>query len=274
MHEYLSVTLQILYLIGTSNSISGSCAKGFKRQCLRGSGLPYRDAKRIFKKFKSDKAPKADTVRIAKERILTRGDSDINDAFEKWKAAKGLDEADEFTLDQTEELAVFAYQENPFVNHYFRKLYYSASLDPRLKNVDKMNAATDQAILIQSYLKKHQIPRATTVYRFESDFNPNRYKVGKTFTEKTFLSTTKTNDRHNLRGLMNSPRFRPREIEIVDLRVGTDIEAVNPRFSHQREILIPFGTKFRTRSIEDGMSEPWRDGQRYPIQKIVLEQID
>ena len=119
MHEYLSVTLQILYLIGTSNSISGSCAKGFKRQCLRGSGLPYRDAKRIFKKFKSDKAPKADTVRIAKERILTRGDSDINDAFEKCKTAKGLDEVDKFTLDQLEELAVFAYQENPFVNHSF-----------------------------------------------------------------------------------------------------------------------------------------------------------
>ena len=248
--------------------------KGFKRQCLRGSGLPHRDAERIFKKFKPNEAPKPDTVRIAKERILTRGDSDINDAFEKWKTAKGLDDVDELTVDQIEEFAVFAYQENPFVNHYFRKLYYSASLDPRLKNLDKMNAATDEAILIQSYLKKHQIPEATTVYRFESDFNPNRYKVGEKFTEKTFLSTTKSNDRNNIRGLMNSPRFRPREIEIRNLRVGTDIEAVNPRFRHQREILIPFGTKFRTRSIEEGTSEPWKDGQRYPIQKIVLEQIN
>ena len=136
-----------------------------------------------------------------------------------------------------------------------------------------MNAATDQAILIQSYLKKHQISGPAKVYRFESDFNPDRFKVGRTFTEKTFLSTTKTNDRLNLRGLMNSPRYRPREIEVRNLRVGADIEAVNPRFSHQKEILIPFGTKFRTVSITDGMSEPWRDGQRYPIQKIVLEQV-
>ena len=249
LHENLSVTLQILALIGTFNSISGSCANVFKRQCLRGSGLRYCDAKQIFKKFKPDKATKADTVRAAEERILTRGDSDINDAFEKCKTAKGLDEVDKFTLDQMEELAVFAYQENPFVNHSFQKLYYSASLDPRLKNLDKINAATDQAILIQSYLKEHQIPEATTVYRFESDFNLNRYKIGKKFTEKTFLSTTKTNDRHNIRGLMNSPRFRSREIKILDLSVGADIESVNPRFSHQKEIVIPFGTKFRTRSI-------------------------
>lgn len=76
LHENLSVTLQILALIGTLNSISGSCANVFKRQCLRGSGLRYRDAKRIFKKFKPDKAPKADTVRTAEERILTRADSD------------------------------------------------------------------------------------------------------------------------------------------------------------------------------------------------------
>ena len=247
---------------------------GLKRQCLRGSGLPYRDTKRIFNKFKPNKAPKPGTVRAAKERILTRGDSDINNAFDKWKTAKGLDDADEFTLEQIEELAVFAYQEVPFANHYFRKLYYSAKLDPRLKNLDKMNTATDQAILIQSYLKRHQISEPKTVYRFESDFNPNRFKVGRTFTEKTFLSTTKTNDRLNLKGLMNSPRFRPREIEIRNLRVGADIEAVNPRFSHQKEILVPFGTKFRTVSITDGMSEPWRDGQRYPIQKIVLEQVD
>ena len=248
--------------------------KGFKRQCLRGSGLPYRDAKRMFNKFKPNKAPKPDTVRVAKERILTRGDSDINEAFEKWKTAKGLTDVEDFTQEQIEELAIFAYQENPFVNHYFRKLYYSAKLHPNLKNLDKMNAATDEAILIQSYLKRHQIPEATTVYRFESDFNPNRFKVGRKFTEKTFLSTTKTNDRLNIKGLMNSPRFRPREIEIRNLRVGADIEAVNPRFSHQKEILIPFGTKFRTVSITDGMSEPWRDGQRYPIQKIVLEQVD
>ena len=247
---------------------------GLKRQCLRGSGLPYRDTKRIFNKFKPNKAPKPGTVRAAKERILTRGDSDINNAFDKWKTAKGLADADEFTLEQIEELAVFAYQEVPFANHYFRKLYYSAKLDPRLKNLDKMNTATDQAILIQSYLKRHQISEPKTVYRFESDFNPNRFKVGRTFTEKTFLSTTKTNDRLNLKGLMNSPRFRPREIEIRNLRVGADIEAVNPRFSHQKEILVPFGTKFRTVSITDGMSEPWRDGQRYPIQKIVLEQVD
>ena len=247
--------------------------KGLKRQCFRGSGLPYRDAKRTFNKFRPNKAPKPKTVRVAKERFLTRGDSDINKAFDLWKTAKGLDDVNEFTLDQIEELAIFAYQENPFVNHYFRKLYYSAKLHSGLKSLDKMNVATDQAILIQSYLKKHQISQPRTVYRFESDFNPNRFQVNKIFTEKTFLSTTKTNDRLNIKGLMNSPKFRPREIEIKNLRVGADIETVNPRFSHQKEILIPFGTKFRTVSITDGMSEPWTDGQRYPIQKIVLEQV-
>ena len=135
-----------------------------------------------------------------------------------------------------------------------------------------MNTAQDQAVLIQSYLKSHQIPEATTVFRFESDFNPDRYRPGRTFTEKTFLSTTKTNDRTNIRGLMNSPRFRPREIEIRNLRVGADIEGVNPRYSHQREILVPFGTKFRTVSITDGTSV-W-NGEGYPIQRIVIEQVD
>ena len=246
---------------------------GLKRQsCFGRSGLPYRDARRVFDKFKPNQAPKPDAVRVSKERILTRGDSNIDDAFGKWKRAKGLTDVEDFSQKQMEELAVFAYQENPFVNHYFRKLYYSASLNPRLKNLNKMNTAQDQAVLIQSYLKSHQIREATTVFRFESDFNPDRYRRGRTFTEKTFLSTTKTNDRTNIRGLMNSPRFRPREIEIRNLRVGADIEAVNPRFSHQREILVPFGTKFRTVSITDGTSV-W-NGQEYPIQRIVIEQVD
>ena len=246
---------------------------GLKRQsCFGRSGLPYRDARRVFDKFKPNQAPKPDAVRVSKARILTRGDSNIDDAFGKWKRAKGLTDVEDFSQKQMEELAVFAYQENPFVNHYFRKLYYSASLNPRLKNLNKMNTAQDQAVLIQSYLKSHQIREATTVFRFESDFNPDRYRRGRTFTEKTFLSTTKTNDRTNIRGLMNSPRFRPREIEIRNLRVGADIEAVNPRFSHQREILVPFGTKFRTVSITDGTSV-W-NGQEYPIQRIVIEQVD
>ena len=134
---------------------------GLKRQsCFGGSGLPYRDARRVFDKFKPNKAPKPDAVRVSKERILARGDSNIDDAFGKWKRAKGLTEVEDFTQEQIEELAVFAYQENPFVNHYFRKLYYSASLNPRLKNFDKMNTAQDQAVLIQSYLKSHQIPEA------------------------------------------------------------------------------------------------------------------
>ena len=248
---------------------------GLKRQsCFGGSGLPYRDARRVFDKFKPNKAPKPDAVRVSKERILARGDSNIDDAFGKWKRAKGLTEVEDFTEEQIEELAVFAYQENPFVNHYFRKLYYSASLNPRLKNLDKMNTAQDQAVLIQSYLNnpRHQIPEATTVFRFESDFNPDRYRPGRTFTEKTFLSTTKTNDRTNIRGLMNSPRFRPRDIEIRNLRVGADIEGVNPRYSHQREILVPFGTKFRTVARTDGTSV-W-NGEEYPIQRIVIEQVD
>ena len=127
---------------------------------MGGSGLPYRDARRVFHKFKPNKAPKPDAVRVLKERILACGDSNIDDAFGKWKKAKGLTEVEDFTEEQIEELAVFAYQENPFVNHYFRKLYYSASLNPRLKNLDKMNTAQDQAVLIQSYLKSHQIPEA------------------------------------------------------------------------------------------------------------------
>ena len=127
---------------------------------------------------------------------------------------------EDFTQEQIEELTVFACQEYPFVNHYFRKLYYSASLDPRLKNLDKMNTAQDQAVLIQSYSKNRQISEATIVYRFESDFNPDRYRRGRTFTEKTFLSTRKTNDRTKIVGLMNGPQFLPREIEIRNLRVS------------------------------------------------------
>ena len=97
--------------------------KGLKRHCLGGSGLPYRDAKRTFDKFKPNKAPKPDTVKTSSHRILTYRDSDIKRAFELWKTAKGLDGVDDFTLEQMEELAVFAYQEKPFVNNYFRKLY-------------------------------------------------------------------------------------------------------------------------------------------------------
>ena len=125
--------------------------KGLKRHCLGGSGLPYRDAKRMFDKFKPNKAPKPDTVKAASNRILTLRDSDIKRAFELWKTAKGLDGVDDFTLEQIEELAVFAYQEKPFVNNYFRKLYYSQSLNPRLKNLEKMNTAIDEATLVQSY---------------------------------------------------------------------------------------------------------------------------
>ena len=262
------------YLEHSLNAISGASVKGLKRHCLGGSGLPYRDAKRTFDKFKPNKAPKPDTVKTSSHRILTYRDSDIKRAFELWKTAKGLDGVDDFTLEQMEELAVFAYQEKPFVNNYFRKLYYSQSLNPRLKNLEKMNTAIDEATLVQSYLKKHQIPQARTVYRFEPEIYPDRFKVGRTFTEKTFLSTTKTNARQNLKGLSLDPKSRPREIEIRNLRVGADIEAVNPRYSHQKEILVPFGTKFRTVSIEHGMSEPWKDGKRYPIRKIVLEQVD
>ena len=273
MLHFVNLTL-CTYLEHSLNAISGASVKGLKHHCLGGSGLPYRDAKRMFDKFKPNEAPKPDTVRAAKERILTCGDSDIEEALELWKTAKRLDRVDDITLKQMEELAVFAYQEKPFVNNYFRKLYYSQSLNPRLKNVDKMHTAIDEAILVQSYLKKHQIPRAKIVYRFEPETYPDRFKVGRTFTEKTFLSTTKTNARQNLKGLSLDPRSRPREIEIRNLRVGADIEAVNPRYSHQKEILVPFGTKFRTVSIEDGMSEPWKDGKRYPIRKIVLEQVD
>ena len=48
------------------------------------------------------------------------------------------------------------------------------------------------------------------------------------------------------------------------------IETVNPRFSRQREIVVPFGTKFRT--DQDGTSV-W-NGHEYPIQRIVIEQVD
>ena len=254
-----------------SHLVTADSVKDIKKKCGK-SDREYQNAKQIFDKFRPDIVPKQNIVEDAKKRFLARDDSTIRRTFELWKTAKGLNNVQKFTLEQIEEFSIFVYQESPFVNQYFRKIYYCIELPTLLKDANKINTATDEAILIQSYLTKHRISKAVTVYRFEPDDYPDRYEVGTTFTEKTFLSTTKVNDRGNLNALYNSPKERPREIEIRNLRFGADIEDINPRFKVQGEILVPFGTKFRTVSIKHGKTT-WK-GKEYTIRKITIENVD
>ena len=270
MQENQKVALHAKFLIQHLSNLV-TTVKDIKKKCSKSERL-YRNAKQTFDKFRPDRVPNPNIVQQAKEQLLARDDPTVRRAFELWKTDKGLNNKRKFTLEQIEEFSVFLYQESPFVNQYFRKIYYCIELPTLLKDADKLNTATDEAILIQSYLTKHQISKAVTVYRFEPDINPGRYEVGRTFTENTFLSTTKINDRGNLNALYNSPQERPREIEIRNLRFGADIEDVNPRFKVQEEILVPFGTKFRTVSINPGKTT-WK-GKEYTISKIIIENVD
>ena len=270
MQENQKVALHAKFLMQHLSNLA-TAVKDIKKKCGRSERL-YQNAKQTFDKFRTDRVPKPNIVQQAKEQLLARDDSTVRRAFELWKTAKGLNNIQKFTLEQIEEFSVFLYQESPFVNQYFRKIYYCIELPTLLKDSDKINTATDEAILIQSYLTKHQISKAVTVYRFEPDDYPDRYEVGRTFTENTFLSTTKINDRGNLNALYNSPQERPREIEIRNLRFGADIEDINPRFKVQGEMLVSFGTKFRTVSINPGKTT-WK-GKEYTIHKIIIENVD
>ena len=144
--------------------------------------------------------------------------------------------------------------------------------DDILRSADKLGEATQQGILMQNYLKKNHIRQTITTYRFEPLNNPKKFKVGKEFTENSFMSTSKIDKRTRL-GPANQmgPAARPREITIHLKRSGSDLAGINPHMSHQEEVLVPIGTRFRTVKKENVEIE-WQ-GKMVPVERVEIEEV-
>ena len=101
------------------------------------------------------------------------------------------------TLDVLETFSVHQYQNRPTVNRYSSAVYQKTEVR-NLSDVE-MNEAIHQAVLMQSYLKKHTIRKEITVYRSEPDRVVDRFKdIGDILTETSFMSTSKSKKRELL----------------------------------------------------------------------------
>ena len=110
-----------------------------------------------------------------------------------------------------------------------------------------MNESIHQAVLMQSYLKKHPIKKEITVYRCDPDRFVDRLEdIGDIHTKTSFMSTSESKNRDLLGpGELTSPKIRPREIKINLKKSGNDISRLNPTFQNQQDMLVLFGTKFK-----------------------------
>ena len=249
----------------------GLCKRG-KLKCVGRPTLPYSDTKSIFDDIKVN-TPTGEQVESAKNRFLGYT-QDMQDRFKLWKDnVRGKPTDDLITLDDMEKFAVYEYQNRPTINYYCRKIYDDMPLnDDILRSADKLGEATQQGILMQNYLKKNHITQPITTYRFEPLNNPKKFKVGKEFTENSFMSTSKIDKRTRL-GPANQmgPAARPREITIHLKRSGSDLAGINPHMSHQEEVLVPIGTRFRTVKKENVEIE-WQ-GKMVPVERVEIEEV-
>ena len=152
------------------------------------------------------------------------------------------------TLDVLETFSVHQYQNRPTVNRYSSAVYQKTEVR-NLSDVE-MNEAIHQAVLMQSYLKKHTIRKKITVYRSEPDRVVDRFKdIGDILTETSFMSTSKSKKRELLGPAeLTAPKKCPRKITIKLQKSGGDISRFNPVFQNQQKVLVPFGTKFKVLS--------------------------
>ena len=184
------------------------------------------------------------------------------------------------TLELKEKFAVYYYTKRSDINKFVTGIYH-----PKQKNVIGISVQTKpnkelkgatkellqeheaQAVLLQSYLKKNSITEPITVYRWEPDSFVDRFKKGETYVENSFMSTSKSNNRHVALGAEGTVEKRPRVIEIRLKKSGSDISRVNRSYENQQEVLIPFGTQFHVISKEKAKE----DGKN--IVKIVMEEV-
>ena len=184
------------------------------------------------------------------------------------------------TLELKEKFAVYYYTKRSDINKFVTGIYH-----PKQKNVIGISVQTKpnkelkgatkellqeheaQAVLLQSYLKKNSITEPITVYRWEPDSFVDRFKKGETYVENSFMSTSKSNNRHVALGAEGTVEKRPTVIEIRLKKSGSDISRVNRSYENQQEVLIPFGTQFHVISKEKAKE----DGKN--TVKIVMEEV-
>ena len=248
------------------------------------------EAKKLFDSLESS-APAEEQVKDAaacylllkNAQNISTGGEEVPDVANDYKTFKTqvlkLQDNAPDTLDMKEMFAVYHYTDRSDINDFVTDIYhpnekreYGISLPTKSTEEligtpkELLQEHEAQAVLLQSYLKKHAIKEPLTVYRWEPE-SLDRFKKGKTYIETSFMSASKSKD-HQIRtlGTEGIVEQRPRVIEIRLKKSGSDISSIN-RACKNQEILIPFGTHFRVKSKEKTIEEGTN------VVKVVLEEV-
>ena len=248
------------------------------------------EAKKLFDSLESN-APAEEQVKDAaacylllkNAQTISTGGEEVPDLANDYKTFKTqvlkLQDNAPDTLVMKEMFAVYHYKDRSDINDFVTDIYhpnekreYGISLQTKSTEEligtpkELLQEHEAQAVLLQSYLKKHAIKEPLTVYRWEPE-SLDRFKKGKTYVETSFMSASKSKD-HQIRtlGTEGTVEQRPRVIEIRLKKSGSDISSIN-RACKNQEILIPFGTHFRVKSKEKTIEEGTN------VVKVVLEEV-
>lgn len=128
---------------------------------------------------------------------------------------------------------------------------------------------------VQSAVAKNRLPAGTVLYRGQYIFDQRIMEPGFEWVDRAFVSTT--------RQLTEGFRFHddrvktgmPMTVLVIDAgeRMGLGVEKLS-KFGYEREFVLPAGTKFRVKSVEQKVRRGFLDKPRTYVHVEIVDQPD